>query len=170
MTRPMKGAVLVSSNRAAAGTFDDVAGPILVRRLNEWGYPTQDPVVVSDGDPFGRALRDALADSPDVILTTGGTGVSPQDVTPEQTAPLLDRQLPGVAEAIRSYGAGQGVPTAVLSRGLAGVANETVVVNLPGSAGGVKDGLAVLEPIIGHLVGQVHGEDHGANKDGGEDR
>lgn len=154
------GAVIVSSNRAAAGVYEDVAGPIVVSQLNQWGFMTPDAVVVGDGEPFGQALRRAVEQAPDVVLTSGGTGVSPHDLTPEQTAPVLDRQLPGVAEAIRLYGSQHGVPTAVLSRGLAGVAGVTAVVNLPGSRGGVTDGLAVLEPILTHLVHQIRGLDH----------
>jgi molybdopterin synthase catalytic subunit len=101
----------------------------------------------------------AVADAVDVVLTTGGTGISPTDRTPEATAPLLDRNLPGLADAIRSAGLPQ-VPTAVLSRGLAGVAGRTLVVNLPGSTGGVRDGLGVLDGVLDHAVEQLHGADH----------
>ncbi|MGH3359785.1 MAG: MogA/MoaB family molybdenum cofactor biosynthesis protein, partial [Nocardioidaceae bacterium] len=141
----MKARVITSSNRAAAGVYADTGGPIIVERLREWGYAVDEPVVVADGAPFGAALRSAVADACDVVISTGGTGISPTDVTPEHTREVLDREIPGIAEAIRAYGARAGVPTAVLSRGLAGVAGRTLVVNLPGSSGGVKDGLAVLE-------------------------
>jgi len=95
-----------------------------------------------------------------VVLTTGGTGLTPTDRTPEVTRALLDREVPGIAEAIRAYGVGKGVPTAALSRGLAGVAGDCLVVNLPGSRGGVKDAIAVLEPLLLHAVEQVVGSDH----------
>ncbi|TCI98713.1 molybdopterin-binding protein [Aeromicrobium sp. IC_218] len=156
----MRAAVVVASNRAAAGTYADTTGPLLVEALRRWGFETADPVVAPDGEPFGRALDTVLAAAPALVLTTGGTGVNPTDRTPEETRQRLDLELPGVAEALRAYGVANGVPTAMLSRGLAGVAGRTVVVNLPGSRGGVRDGLAVLEPVVGHLVDQVHGGDH----------
>ena len=118
------------------------------------------PVVVPDGEPVGRAISSAAAGGARVVLTTGGTGLTPTDRTPEETGRLLDFEVPGIADAIRAAGVDAGVPTAVLSRGVAGVIGDCLVVNLPGSRGGVKDGLAVLEPILVHAVEQVVGSDH----------
>jgi molybdenum cofactor synthesis domain-containing protein len=156
----VKGAVVVASRRAATGVYDDTTGPLLVDALTSWGFETPDPVVVPDGVPVGEAVRAALDDGADVVLTTGGTGINPTDRTPEATRPLLDRELPGVAEAIRAHGVAQGVPTAMLSRGLAGVSGRSVVVNLPGSSGGVKDAIAVLADVVPHAVDQLRGGDH----------
>ncbi len=116
-------------------------------------------MVVPDGEPVGEALRAAVADGVDVVITTGGTGISPTDATPEVTRAVLDYEVPGLADAIRAAGA-PAVPTAVLSRGLAGVAGRTLVVNLPGSTGGVRDGLAVLAGVLEHAVDQLRGGDH----------
>jgi molybdenum cofactor synthesis domain-containing protein len=118
------------------------------------------PRVVPDGEPVLAALRDALTGGYDVIVTTGGTGLTPGDRTPEMTGQVIDREVPGIAEAIRSAGAAAGIPAAVLSRGLAGLAGRTLVVNLPGSAGGVRDGMAVLSPILAHAIDQARGGDH----------
>lgn len=159
---PLSAVVIVASTRASDGTYEDRTGPLLVGALTEWGYAVTGPVVVSDGPPVGQALRTALAAEPAVIVTTGGTGVSPTDRTPEETAPLLERRLDGIPELLRAVGVAKGLPVAVLSRGIAGVAGRTVVVNLPGSRGGVRDALSVLAPILEHAVDQLHGLDHEA--------
>jgi molybdenum cofactor synthesis domain-containing protein len=157
----VKALVITASTRAAAGMYADKGGAILAAGLVELGFEVDGPQVVADGDPVGAALRAALASAAyDVILTTGGTGVSPGDRTPEQTRPVLEREVPGIAEALRGYGAAHGVPASVLSRGLAGIAGRTLVVNLPGSSGGCRDGLAVLGPLLGHVVDQLAGGDH----------
>ena len=156
----MRARVIVASNRAAAGVYADTSGPLLIAGLRELGCAVDDePVVVPDGEPVAQALRDAVADGIDVVLTSGGTGVTPTDRTPEATRPLLDFEIPGIAESIRAYSRYK-VPSAALSRGLAGVAGRTLVVNLPGSSGGARDGLAVLGPILAHTVDQVRGGDH----------
>lgn len=159
MTAPT-GRVIVASNRAAAGVYADETGPMMVSALEEWGFDTADAEVVPDGEPVGLALRAAVDDGVDVVLTTGGTGVSPTDQTPEVTRPLLDREIPGIAEAIRTHGVGKGVPTAMLSRGLAGMSGRTLIVNLPGSRGGVADALDVLRDVVPHAVSQAKGTDH----------
>ncbi|PWU57166.1 molybdenum cofactor biosynthesis protein [Micromonospora sp. S4605] len=151
--------VIVASNRAAAGVYADTSGPLLVAGLRELGCEVAEPVVVPDGDPVGAALRAAVADGMDVAVTSGGTGINPSDRTPDVTRALLDYEIPGIAEAIRAHSRDK-VPAAALSRGLAGVAGRTLVVNLPGSTGGARDGLAVLGPILRHAVDQIRGGDH----------
>ncbi len=153
-------AVVVASNRAAAGVYADETGPLIVEWLRARGYLVDAPVVVPDGAPVGEAIAAAAQAGVRVLLTTGGTGVTPTDRTPEATRPLLDFEVPGIAEAIRTAGVAAGVPTAVLSRGVAGVVGRCLVVNLPGSRGGVRDGLGVLEGFLDHAVEQVAGSDH----------
>ncbi|MDX2648221.1 molybdenum cofactor biosynthesis protein B [Streptomyces sp. NPDC001902] len=155
----MRALAITASNRAAAGVYEDRGGPLIVAGLRDMGFTVDGPRVVPDGEPVGSALREAVAGGYDVVVTTGGTGISPTDRTPEVTRAVLDYEVPGVAEAIRAAGR-EKVPTAALSRGVCGVAGRTLVVNLPGSTGGVKDGLAVLAPILVHAVEQIHGGDH----------
>lgn len=156
---PLTGRVIVASNRASAGVYADTSGPLLVEGLRALGCVVDEPEVVPDGEPVEVALRVAVAYGVDVVLTSGGTGCSPTDETPEMTRRVIDFEVPGIAEAVRSYSRDR-VPTAVLSRGVAGVAGTTLVVNLPGSTGGAKDGLAVLGPILRHTVDQIRGGDH----------
>jgi molybdenum cofactor synthesis domain-containing protein len=160
VSSPLRAGVVVASNRAAAGVYADETGPLIVEFLVGLGFETPAPAVVPDGEPVGEAIRAAVDAGARVVLTTGGTGLTPTDRTPEATRPLLDREVPGLAEAIRSAGVAKGVPTAVLSRGIAGISGACLVVNLPGSRGGVKDALAVLEPVLGHAVEQIVGSDH----------
>jgi molybdenum cofactor synthesis domain-containing protein len=151
--------VIVASNRAAAGVYADTSGPLLVEGLRALGCAVGEPVVVPDGGPVADAIRAAVEEAFDVVLTSGGTGITPTDRTPDLTRDLLDYEVPGIAEAVRAYSRDK-VPTAALSRGVAGVVGRTLVVNLPGSTGGARDGLAVLGPILRHAVDQLRGGDH----------
>lgn len=152
--------VITVSNRAAAGVYDDRSGPLIVAALESWGFEAVRREVVPDGEPVAVALRAACAAGADLVLTTGGTGLTPTDKTPEMTRRVIEREVPGVAEAIRAYGAEHGVPAAVLSRGIAGQVGRTLVVNLPGSSGGVRDAMTVLEPVLRHALDQIRGGDH----------
>src|SRR5579875_21507 len=157
----MRALAVTVSNRAAAGVYPDRSGPVLVDLLRRAGCEVVDgPLVIPDGEPVEHALRDSVEAGYDVVVTTGGTGLTPADLTPEMTQRVLDREIPGISEAIRTAGAAAGVPAAILSRGMAGLAGGTLIVNLPGSTGGVKDGMAVLGRVLQHAVDQVHGGDH----------
>jgi molybdenum cofactor synthesis domain-containing protein len=156
----MTALAITVSNRASAGIYEDRSGPVLAELLRGAGCTTDGPRVIPDGEPVEQALREAVSEGYDVVVTTGGTGLTPGDLTPEMTRRVLDREIPGIAEAIRRAGEAAGVPSAVLSRGLAGLAGQTLIVNLPGSSGGVRDGMAVLARILPHAVDQARGGDH----------
>ena len=152
--------VVTVSTRAAAGVYEDRSGPVVVEALVRLGFEVGEPLVIPDGDAVGEALRGAVAARRPLVITTGGTGLSPDDHTPEQTRAVLEREIPALAAEIARYGVEHGVPTALLSRGVAGVSGQTLIVNLPGSSGGARDGMAVLGPVLRHAVQQLRGGDH----------
>jgi molybdenum cofactor synthesis domain-containing protein len=152
--------VITVSTRAAAGVYADRSGPLVAAALRDLGFLVADPVVVPDGDKVGDALREAVAGGHALVITTGGTGLHPRDLTPEQTRSVVQREVPQLAAQIARYGVDHGVPTAVLSRGIAGIAEGTLIINLPGSSGAARDGMAVLGPLLRHALSQLHGGDH----------
>ncbi|MEX2289097.1 MAG: MogA/MoaB family molybdenum cofactor biosynthesis protein [Mycobacteriales bacterium] len=153
--------VVTVSDRSFRGERPDTSGPLLAGLLRELGLEVGEPVVVPDEVPAVQVALRAAAPAYDLVVTTGGTGLTPRDVTPEATRPLLDREAPGLSEALRSRNAAA-VPLAILSRGVAGTIGSALVVNLPGSTGGVRDGVAVLAPVLGHALAQLRGGgDHG---------
>lgn len=148
--------VVVASTSAAAGTAEDKTGPLISRWLREREFQVAEPAVVADGQPVRNAVQEQLASGASVVIVTGGTGVSPDDQSPEMVEPLLDVQLPGIIEAIRRRGEAS-TALSIITRGVAGFAGETFVITLPGSSGGVKDGLAVLDTVVEHLLAQRSG-------------
>ena len=157
MTRTAR--VIIASTRAATGVYEDRTGPLIVDWLNQRGIAAPAPAVVADGSAVVRALFAAVGENVSVIITSGGTGISPTDGTADATANIVDYQISGLADAIRRSGLPH-VPTSVLSRGVCGVRDRTLIVNLPGSTGGVKDGLGVLDDVLGHALDQLAGKDH----------
>ncbi|MBQ9918185.1 MAG: MogA/MoaB family molybdenum cofactor biosynthesis protein [Microbacterium sp.] len=158
---PYTARVITVSDRSAAGLREDRGGPLAVSLLREAGFDCDDPVVVPDGaDSVEAAVRGAIATGAGLVVTTGGTGIAPTDRTPEGTARVLDRELPGIAEELRRRGIAD-TPLAVISRGLAGIVDPaTLVVNLPGSTRAVASGIAVLAELAPHVLDQLAGGDH----------
>ncbi|QGU01363.1 Molybdopterin adenylyltransferase [Corynebacterium kalinowskii] len=166
MENGINGVVITISDRCAQGIREDKSGPLAVERLAEFNVSCPPPIVVTDDIPnIQAAIRAALDDGARFIFTTGGTGVTPRDHTPEATKPFLETELPGIAEQIRAYGL-QKTPLAGLSRALVGISGRgsegALIVNAPGSTGGVKDSIAVVGPLIEHVLSQLVGSDHGA--------
>lgn len=153
-------AVITCSNRSAAGERPDDSGELLLALLEEAGVVVVHRAIVADDvEAIRSAIGSAVAARADVVLTTGGTGLTPTDVTPEAVRPLLDREVPGIAEALR-LASRETVPTSALSRGIAGTIGRTLIVTLPGSPGGVRDGMTVLVPLLEHAIDQIAGGDH----------
>ena len=155
--------VITASNRASAGVYKDLSGAALKEGLTKLGYQVVGHKLVKDDmHQIATTIRSAIEDQIDLIITTGGTGISPNDVTPEATKPLIERSIPGIMEAMRAYSR-EKVPTADLTRGQAGVNGKSLIINLPGSPGAVKDGLVIIERLAGHIHDQLAGNDHSAS-------
>lgn len=158
----LRARIITVSDRAAAGVYDDRSGPAAAAALEAAGCTIAGTELVPDGiDSVRAAIERAIAAGTELVLTTGGTGVGPRDLTPEATAPLLELRLTGIEEAVRAYGMRQ-VPTAMLSRGCIGLTTRgpeaVLIVNAPGSTGGVRDTIAVIAPVLEHVIGQARGD------------
>mgnify|MGYP006277362715 FL=1 len=152
--------IITASNRASAGVYKDLSGAALKEGLKKLGYEVVGHKLVQDDmHQIATTIKSAIEEEIDLIVTTGGTGVSPTDVTPEATKPLIERVIPGFMEALRDYSR-EKVPTADLTRGLAGVNGNSLIINLPGSPGAVKDGLVIIARLAGHIHDQLAGHDH----------
>jgi molybdenum cofactor synthesis domain-containing protein len=152
--------VIVTSTRAAAGNYEDRTGPLISAWLTEHAFEVAPVVVVADGPDVAAALAAAVASAADLVVTTGGTGIGAGDGTADATAAILDKTLPGFSEELRRRGAAS-TPFSLISRGVAGIAGSTFIVNLPGSSGGVRDGLQLLGEVVDHVLDQLAGGDHG---------
>lgn len=161
IVRSLNAAIITASNRASRGVYEDTSGEILAAGLKELGFNIAIQVLVPDSVSLIAAeISKAIDSKIDLIVTTGGTGISPTDVTPEATAPLIEKALPGIGEALRAYSR-EKVPTSDLSRGLAGTTENSLIINLPGSPGGVRDGLVIIGRLAPHAISQLAGGDHG---------
>ncbi|MCX6430585.1 MAG: MogA/MoaB family molybdenum cofactor biosynthesis protein [Actinobacteria bacterium] len=158
--KELTAAIITASNRAALGIYLDESGEVLSQGLNQLGFFVISKVVIPDDvEKISLEIASALASRVNLLVTTGGTGISPTDVTPEATAPHIERLLPGVSEALRAFGR-EKTPLADLSRGLVGVNGQTVIINLPGSPNGVRDGLVIIGRVVPHIISQLAGQDH----------
>jgi molybdenum cofactor synthesis domain-containing protein len=155
-----RAAVITASNRAFNGVYEDTSGQVLLDGLKSLGYDIESVLVVPDElEKISIAIQAEIKDGVDLVVTTGGTGISSFDITPEATAPLIQKQMPGILEALRAYSR-EKVPTTDLSRGVAGVTDKTLIINLPGSPGAAKDGLVIIERLAPHIHDQLAGHDH----------
>ncbi len=152
--------VITVSTRSFKGVWEDTSGPAIVEKLKSWGLDCPMPIIVPDGEAVKDALQSAVATGFHLIITNGGTGLSPTDLTPEMTKQVIERDAPGIAALIREFGLAKGVVNSSLSRAVAGVAQKSLIINFPGSLGGVNDALKAIEPILLHALEQIAGSDH----------